>query len=144
MRRTSMSHRIVDLFYISLFLLIFLFKVDCFQLDGNRGLRREIHGAESRVSYGNLAADKFHRLQVPVGSSRFVSDFSECALSCVGDPPCSSFNVASSARSDKKFRCELLNNDKYSTGPGQLVSSQEYHHYSIKVFKENHLYNPPK
>ena len=136
----SMSHRTVDVFYASLLLLISLKKVESFQLDGNRGLRREIqtHGAESRVSYGNFAVDKFHRLQVSVGSSRSVSDFKECALSCVNNPPCSSFNVASSARSDGKLRCELLNKDKYSASPGQLVSSQEYHHYEIKVRKEEH------
>lgn len=139
-----MSHRTVDVFYASLLLFISLKKVESFQLDGNRGLRREIqtHDAESRVSYGNFAVDKFHRLQVSVGSSRFVSDFKECALSCVNNPPCSSFNVASSARSDGKLRCELLNKDKYSASPGQLVSSQEYHHYEIKVRKEEHWYNP--
>ena len=88
----------------------------------------------NRVSYGNFAVDKFHSLQVSVGSSSVVSNYRECALSCVNTPPCSSFNVASSPRSDGKYRCELLNEDKYSANPGQLVSSQDYHHYSIKVF----------
>ena len=87
-----------------------------------------------RVSHGNFAADKFHRLQVSVGSSSVVSNYRECALSCVNTPPCSSLNVASSPRSDGKYRCELLNEEKYSADPGQLVSSQDYHHYSIKVF----------
>ena len=86
------------------------------------------------MSYGNFAVDKFHRLQVSVDSSSVVSSYRECALSCVNTPPCSSFNVASSPRSDGKYRCELLNEDKYSANPDQLVSSQDYHHYSIKVF----------
>ena len=104
------------------------------QLDGNRGLKRGVHVQGNRVSYGNFAVDKFHRLQVSVGSSSVVNSYRECALSCVNTPPCSSFNVASSPRSDGKYRCELLNEDKYTANPDQLVSSQDYHHYSIKVF----------
>ncbi|KAL9952679.1 hypothetical protein ACROYT_G039970 [Oculina patagonica] len=102
-------------------------------IDGSRGLKRGVHVQGNRVSYGNFAVDKFHRLQVSVGSSTLVSNYRECALSCVNNPPCSSFNVASSPRSDGKYRCELLNEVKYSANPGQLVSSQEYHHYSIKT-----------
>ena len=124
------------------FSVVFSFKTvsNQLQLDGRAGLRRGIHfqGYESRLSYGNFAVDKFHRLQVSVGSSSVVSNYRECALSCVNNPSCSSFNVASSPRFDGKFRCELLNADKYSASPGQLVRSQEYHHYSIKVFEKNH------
>lgn len=45
------------------------------QVDGNSGLKRAVilQGAP-RVSYGNFAVDKFHRLQVTVGS---YIDFSE-------------------------------------------------------------------
>ena len=104
------------------------------QLDGSRGLKRGVHVQGERVSYGHFAVDKFHRLQVSVGSSTLVGSYSECALSCVNNPPCFSFNFASSPDADGKYRCELLNEDKYSANPGKLVSSQEYHHYSIKVF----------
>ena len=103
------------------------------QLDGSPGLKRGVYVQGNRASYGNFAMDKFHRLQLSVGSSSVVSNYRECALSCVNSPPCSSFNVASSPGSDGKYRCELLNEDKYSANPGQLVSSQEHHHYSIKV-----------
>jgi len=103
-------------------------------LDGSRGLKRGVHVRGNRVSYGHFSVDKFHRLQVSVASSRVVSNYRECALSCVDTSPCSSFNVASSPRSDGKYRCQLLNEDKYSANPGQLVSSQEYHYYSINVF----------
>jgi len=104
------------------------------QLDGSRGLKRGVHVEGNRISYGNFAVDKFHRLQVSVGSSIVVSNYRECALSCVNTTPCSSFNVAATAaRADGKFQCELLNEDKYSVNPGQLVISQEHHHYSIKV-----------
>ncbi|KAJ7376516.1 DNA repair protein Rad9,Rhp9 [Desmophyllum pertusum] len=102
-------------------------------VDGSSGLKRGVHVQGNRVSYGNFAVDKFHRLQVSVGSSSIVSTYRECALSCVNNPPCSSFNVGSSPRSDGKFRCELLNEDKYTASPGQLVSSSSYHHYSIKT-----------
>ena len=104
------------------------------QLDGSLGLKRDVNVNGNRVSYGNFAVDKFHRLQVSVGSSSVVSNYKECALSSVNKPPCSSFNVASSPDSHEKYRCELLNGDKYSANSGQLVSSQDYHHYSIKVF----------
>ncbi|XP_078350194.1 uncharacterized protein LOC144635006 [Oculina patagonica] len=115
------------------FLLVTPLNAEESQLDGSRGLKRGVHARGNRVSYGNFAVDKFHRLQVSVGSSTLVSNYSACALSCVNNPPCSSFNVASSPRSDGKYRCELLNEDKYSANPGQLVSSQEYHHFSIKT-----------
>jgi len=104
------------------------------QLDGSRGLKRGVNVRGNHVSYGHFSVDKFHRLQVSVGSFRVVSNYRDCALSCVDTPPCFSFNVASSPRSDGKYRCELLDEDKYSANPGQLVSSQEYHYYSIKVF----------
>ncbi|XP_027058141.1 contactin-associated protein-like 2 [Pocillopora damicornis] len=102
-------------------------------VDGRSGLIRGVRVPGTRVSYGNFAVDKYHRLQVSVGLSSVVSNYRECALSCVNNPPCSSFNVASSPRLDGQFPCELLNEDKYSASPGQLVSSQEYHHYSIRT-----------
>ena len=43
------------------------------QLDGSRGLKRGVHVQGNRVSYGNFAVDKFHRLQVSVGSSSVVT-----------------------------------------------------------------------
>ena len=104
-------------------------------VDGNGGLRRNIHVEKNQVSYGHFAVERFHRLQGSVGLSIDVSNYRECALSCVNNPPCTSFNVASSPRPEGKFRCELLNEDEYSASPGQLTRSQEYHHYSIKVFR---------
>ena len=107
------------------------------KLDGSRGLKRGVQVQGNRVSYGNFAVNKFQRLLGSVGSSSVVSNYRECALSCVNTPPCSSFNVASSPGSDGKYRCELLTEDKYSANPDQLVSSQNYHHYSIKVFLQH-------
>ena len=52
-------------------------------LDGSSGLRRNIHVKKNQVSYGNFAVDRFHRLQGSVGLSIDVSNYRECALSCV-------------------------------------------------------------
>ena len=121
--------------------LLFITLPKAFQshLDGSNGLKRRgnVRGG-NQISYGNFAVDKFHRLQVSIGSTTEVSNYTECALSCVDNPPCSSFNVALSPHSDGKYLCELLNEDKYSANLGQLVSSQGYHHYSIKVFQKSY------
>lgn len=107
------------------------------QINGSSGLKRGIavNGCQSKVSYGNFAVDKFHRLQVASNSLTAVSNYKECALICVNDPNCSSFNVASSPRLDGKFLCESLNKDKYTASPEELVNAQGYHYYSIKVFR---------
>lgn len=97
-------------------------------LDGSHGLKRRgnsVHGG-NQISHGSFAVDKFHRLQVSDGSSTVVSNYTECALSCVDTPPSSSFNVASSPGSDGKYRCECTR---------QTWAS--YHHYSIKVFQKS-------
>ena len=126
------------IYLFSTLLLIILQKAFQSHLYGNHGLKRRVTvSGENQISYGNFAVDKFHRLQVLVGSSTAVCNYTECALSCVDTPPCFSFNVASSSRSDGKYRCELLNEDKYSANSGQLVSSQDYHHYSIKVLRKS-------
>lgn len=107
------------------------------QINGSSGLKRGIavNSSQSKVSYGNFAVDKFHRLQVASNLLTAVSNYKECALICVNDPNCSSFNVASSRRLDGKFLCESLNKDKYTASPEELVNSQGYHYYSIKVFR---------
>ena len=84
-------------------------------LDGRAGLQVGVLVQGNRISYENLAVDKFHRLQVSIGSSTVVNNYRECALSCVNNTQCLSFNVASSPRTDKKFRCELLFMSKLST-----------------------------
>ena len=107
------------------------------QVDVNQsnGLRRAVlvQGG-AWVSYGNFVADKFRRLQVPVGSSTLVIKYNECATSCVNAPACASFNLATFPDADGKFLCELLDEDKYSN-LNQLVSSKHFHHFSIKVLE---------
>ena len=123
--------------YFALFLVIPL-RAEKSQLDGSRGLKQDVHMQGNLASYSNFAVDKFHRLQGSVSLSSVVSNYRECALSCVNTPPCFSFNVAATpVREDGKYQCELLNEDKYSANPGQLVISQEHHHYSIKVLRSS-------
>lgn len=125
-------------FYFSLFFMFFLSSIEGkLQFDGSSGLKRvtSVNGTTTKISFGNFFVEKFHCLQVSVASSIFVSNYRECTLSCVNSPPCLSFNTGSAVTLDGKLRCELLHEDKYSANPGQLVRSQEFHHYSIKVFK---------
>ena len=128
--------------YFALFLVIPL-RAEQSQLEGSRGLKQGVHMQGNLASYSNFAVDKFHRLQGSVSLSSVVSNYRECALSCVNTPPCFSFNVAATpVREDGKYQCELLNEDKYAANPGQLTISQEYHHYSIKVLTKDHLVSP--
>ena len=130
--------RTMGTFYFSLFFMFFLSSIKGkLQFDGSSGLKRvtSVNGTTTEISFGNFFVEKFHCLQVSVASSIFVSNYRECTLSCVNSPPCLSFNTGSAVTLDGKLRCELLHEDKYSANPGQLVRSQEFHHYSIKVFK---------
>ena len=106
-------------------------------VNASSGLNRAVLVQEAvRLSYGYFTADKFSRLQVPAGLSTLVISYKECAINCLNVPACASFNVASFPDADGKFQCELLNNDKYNN-LNQLISAQNYHHFSIKVC---HLY----
>ena len=94
----------------------------------NRGIRRQ-----QGVSYAHFAVHKFHYLQgSPLGSSREVDKFSDCALACLNNPPCFSFNLGLLLTAKGKLSCELLTDDKYSN-ESRIVRSQQFHHYSIKV-----------
>ena len=110
-------------------------------VNASSGLNRAalVQGAV-RLSYGYVTADKFIRLQVPAGLSTLVISYKECAINCLNAPACelacASFNVASFPDADGKFQCELLNDDKYNN-LNQLISAQNYHHFSVKVC---HLY----
>lgn len=119
--------------FVTHFKLVYQRQVDTKQSNGLR--RAVLVQGGARVSYGNFVADKFRRLQVPVGSSTLVINYSECATSCVNAPACSSFNLASFPDADGKFLCELLDEDKYRN-LNQLISSKHFHHFSIKVLEQ--------
>ena len=92
------------------------------------GIRRQ------RVSYAYFAVDKFQYLHAgsPLGSSCEVDKPRDCALACVNNPPCSSFNLGLLLTPKGKLQCELLSEDKYRNAT-KIFHSQQFHHYSIKV-----------
>ena len=100
-------------------------------IQGNHDLKRPRfqHG----VSYANFVAHKFQYLQGSLlDSSCEVVQGNECAIACVDNAPCVSFNVALSPKENGKLRCELLSEDIFKN-PHKLIVSQQFHHYSIKV-----------
>ena len=85
------------------------------------------------VSYANFVAHKFQHLQGSLlDSSCEVFRAKECAVACVTNAPCVSFNVALSPKENGKLRCELLSEDMFRS-PDKLTYSQQFYHYSIKV-----------
>ena len=115
---------------------IFMFRFPCvtgqhqFLIQGHHGLKRSRF---PRLSYANFEAHNFQHLQSSVlDSSCEVVQGIDCALTCVDNAPCISFNVASSPNENGQLRCELLSEDKFRN-PDKLTDSQEFHHYSIKV-----------
>ena len=97
----------------------------------DHGLKRSRlqHG----VSYAHFVAHTFHHLQGSLlDSSCEVVRAKECALACVANDPCVSFNVASSPDENGKLRCELLSEDMFRR-PDKLTFSEQFYHYSIKV-----------
>ena len=100
-------------------------------IEGDQGLKRSRfqHG----VSYANFVAHKFQHLQGSLlDSSCEVFRAKECAVACVTNAPCVSFNVALSPKENGKLRCELLSEDMFRS-PDKLTYSQQFYHYSIKV-----------
>ena len=119
--------------YVRPYFLYFLFRspLVTYQSEGlipvNRGIRRQ------GVSYAHFAVHKFQYLQgSPLGSSREVDKVSDCALACLNNPPCFSFNFGLLLTAKGKLPCELLTDDKYRNA-SRIFPSQRFHHYSIKV-----------
>ena len=62
-----------------------------------------------------------------------VSDYIQCALSCLQNVLCFSFNVATVPDiNSKQYACQLLPTDKYRD-LDHFALSQEFHHYAIAV-----------
>lgn len=119
--------------YFRPYFLYFLFRSPLltYQSEGlipvNRGIRRQ------GVSYAHFAVHKFQCVQgSPLGSSREVDKFSDCALACLNNPSCFSFNLGLLLTAKGKLSCELLTDDKYRNA-SRILPSQQFYHYSIKV-----------
>ena len=91
------------------------------------------HGLKQTSFQHNFVAHKFQHLQGSLSDSSCEVVWAiDCALACVANSPCVSFNVALSPNESGKLRCELLSEDKFRS-PDKLIDSQQFHHYSIKV-----------
>lgn len=101
-------------------------------LRGDDDLKRP--ASKGGLSYANFEAHKSQHLQGPVlNSSREVVQADECSFVCVDSPSCVSLNIALSRNENGKFRCELLSTDMFRS-PEKLTISQQFHHYSRKVW----------
>ena len=94
-------------------------------IEGDRGLRRALY------VYFVLHRDQYLR-GAPLKASLEVASPSECMLECLNNHECFSFNIASAFNEKKTLRCEILSDDKYRNAK-DLIDSQVYQHYSIKV-----------
>ena len=60
-----------------------------------------------------------------------VVDLMECAVRCITNSTCLSFNIAIFANATN-YACRLLPSDKYNQS-SNFAPSQEFHHYTIVV-----------
>lgn len=102
-----------------------------FIIEGDRCLRRPLCGKNVSYAHFELHQDKYLR-GTPLDASLEVASPSECMLECLNNHECFSFNIASAYNESKTLRCEILSEDKYRNSK-DLIYSQVYQHYSIKV-----------
>ena len=103
----------------------------------NSALYRNLKGD---FSVGKFAQNAFQYLWVKIIISSKVADQFDCTfLICVGEPKCSSFNVAADPDSKGLYLCELLATDKYKA-PKKFHANATFHHYSprVRVFRSDH------
>ena len=121
----------LDIFVLCFFAnLIYQAKSEVY-VDGSNGVKRN---PGQGVAYANFVADKFHYLNITPLASVSMEEFRECGKLCVDQSSCFSFNGAVFRDMEGKILCELLPSDKYNKS-SKFVSSQIFHHFSIKVSK---------
>ena len=81
------------------------------------------------ISLGNFKCDPFYYLWEEKLTSSMVKGQFFCALLCVNEPRCYSFNVAEYPDSNGLYLCELLVTDKYRA-TGKLFANATFHHFS--------------
>ena len=82
-----------------------------------------------RVSFGKFKCDPYYYLWEEKLKSSMVKDQFECSFFCIGEPKCSSFNIAAFPDSEGLYLCELLANDKFR-GTGNSFKNASFHHFS--------------
>ena len=87
-----------------------------------------------RLQYGNFKVFFRHMLNISQVLASFdVTSYAECALKCLNNLACFSFNFAILAdKSTNLHVCHLLASDKYNHS-SSFVPSDEFHHYAIGV-----------
>ena len=81
------------------------------------------------ISLGNFKCNPFYYLWEEKLTSSMVKGQFFCALLCVNEPRCYSFNVAEYPDSNGLYLCELLVTDKYRA-TGKLFANATFHHFS--------------
>ena len=106
----------------------------------------EQNGIERNTSAGTASGIfqfySHHYLQVPVLSSVFVYDDTECSRECLREINCFSFNVAVNSEQEKNLRvCELLATTNYYAQE-KFTPRSSFHHFVCLMdaiqFKETH------
>ena len=83
-------------------------------------------------SVGDFQQNPFTYLWVNKLASSMAEDQIDCTFLCVGEPKCSSFNMAAYPDSKGLYLCELLATDKYRSKT-KFHANATFHHYSPKV-----------
>ena len=95
-----------------------------------------MQGSLFRHQFGSLSFGSFtqyanHQLAVTKLKSFALNGPVNCALRCIGEPQCLSFNLAVHPDSDGLYQCDLLATDKYrATAVKDFQASDAFHHYS--------------
>ena len=76
--------------------------------------------------------EKFSHLNIAALVNRVAKNSLSCALSCLNNQACFSFNFAAFPDKAGKFTCEILWSDKYNNSEG-FLPSKTFHHFSIMV-----------
>lgn len=86
------------------------------------------------LHYGNFKVFRNHLLNVShILPTVSVSEYIQCAFSCLQNVLCFSFNLATVRDiNSKQYACQLLPTDKYRN-LDHFVLSQQFHHYAIPV-----------
>ena len=93
-------------------------------------ISREVNTRESGFAY--FIEEKFSHLNIAALVKRVVENSLSCALSCLNNLACFSFNFAAFPDNAGKFTCEILSSDKFNNSES-FLPSKTFHHFSIVV-----------
>ena len=84
-------------------------------------------------SSGIFTRDAHRQLAVTKLKSFVLDGQVNCALRCIGEPQCLSYNLAAYPDADGLYQCDLLATDKYRATAKDFEASAAFHHYSLWV-----------